>query len=169
MARTKTTPKKDAGSNAGSRMKAFAHAKKTPGHLKAPPQYVENPVSDEQVKEKKRSKAPGRKEGAPKPRRFHPGTVSLRQIRKQQKNVNMCMTKAGFRRWLRAVCDEIDGSIRFFPRAVECLHEAMEDYLVKIADSAQRSVCQNGKIKLTPLAIGQVYDVMRLWGMGVSR
>ena len=46
-------------------------------------------------------------------RRFRPGTVAIREIKKYQKATNFMFAKAPFQRFIRSICDGIDGSLKF--------------------------------------------------------
>ena len=46
-------------------------------------------------------------------RRFRPGTVAIREIKKYQKATNFMLAKAPFQRFIRSICDGIDGSLKF--------------------------------------------------------
>ena len=46
-------------------------------------------------------------------RRFRPGTIALRQIKKYQKTVDMLIPKAPFQRFVRSICEGIDHEVRF--------------------------------------------------------
>jgi histone H3 len=46
-------------------------------------------------------------------RRFRPGTVALREIKRYQKATTFMLAKAPFQRFIRAICDGIDGQLRF--------------------------------------------------------
>ena len=45
--------------------------------------------------------------------RFRPGTVALREIKRYQKKTTLFLAKAPFQRFIRAICDGIDGQLRF--------------------------------------------------------
>lgn len=76
-----------------------------------------------------------------KPRRFKPGTVALREIRKYQKNTELLIRKLPFQRLVREVAEDQVSSrfptgVRFQAAAVMALQEASESYLIKkLADS----------------------------------
>ena len=62
--------------------------------------------------------------------RFKPGTVTLREIKKYQKSADMLLPRAAFQRLVRAVCTEMDHSLRFQSQALHALQEASEAYVV---------------------------------------
>lgn len=78
-----------------------------------------------------------------KKRRFKPGTVALREIRKYQKSTELLIRKAPFQRLVREVAQEAasvlsgqSSELRFQAAAVRALQEAVESYLVGIYESA---------------------------------
>ena len=46
-------------------------------------------------------------------RRFRPGTVALREIKRYQKATTFMLAKAPFQRFIRSICDGIDAQLRF--------------------------------------------------------
>jgi len=69
-----------------------------------------------------------------KPRRYRPGTVALRQIKKYQKSTELLIRKLPFQRLVKEVVQELfkTESYRFQSTAVLALQEASEDYLVRM-------------------------------------
>ena len=65
-----------------------------------------------------------------KARRFRPGTVALRQIRKYQKSTELLIRKAPFQRLVREVAEGMDVPFRFQSTAVLAIQEAAEAYLI---------------------------------------
>ena len=80
--------------------------------------------------------------GARKKRRYKPGTVALREIRKYQKSTELLMRKLPFQRLVREVANDIAAGTRFpeGPRwqsqAVVALQEAAEAYLVHLFEDS---------------------------------
>ena len=70
--------------------------------------------------------------GVKKRRRHRPGTVALREIRHYQKRTNMLIQKLPFRRLVKEIAIEWKTDMRFQSSAVEALHVASEDYLVRL-------------------------------------
>lgn len=94
--------------------------------------------------------------GVKKPRRYRPGTVALREIRRYQKSTDLCIKKAPFERLVREVAQDYKSYLRFNSSAVRALHEASEDYLVGLfqdtnlcAIHAGRSTIRPGDIQLS--------------------
>jgi histone H3 len=61
--------------------------------------------------------------------RWRPGTVALREIKRYQKATTLLLPKAPFQRFIRSICDGIDGQLRFQSQALLALQEAAESYL----------------------------------------
>ena len=71
-----------------------------------------------------------------KKHRFRPGTVALREIKRYQKATDLLIAKAPFQRFIRAICDGIDGQLRFQSQALLALQEAAESYLTGLFEDA---------------------------------
>ena len=68
-----------------------------------------------------------------KPRRFRPGTVALRQIRKYQKCTELLIRKLPFQRLVKEVVVQMfQTQYRFQSTALLALQEASEDFLVNM-------------------------------------
>jgi len=68
-----------------------------------------------------------------KPRRFRPGTVALRQIRKYQQSTELLIRKLPFQRLVKeVVCQMFQKQYRFQSTALLALQEASEDFLVRM-------------------------------------
>ena len=59
-------------------------------------------------------------------RRFRPGTVALREIRKFQKSTNLLIPKLPFRRLIRQLTQDVSPDKRFQETALLALQEASE-------------------------------------------
>ena len=69
-------------------------------------------------------------------RRFKPGTVALREIKRYQKGSNLLLLKAPFQRLVRAICDGIDSELRFQSQALLAIQEAAESYIVGLFEDS---------------------------------
>jgi histone H3 len=69
-------------------------------------------------------------------RRFKPGTVALREIKRYQKVTNLLLLKAPFQRFVRAICEGIDAQLRFQSQALLAVQEAAEMYLVGLFEDS---------------------------------
>lgn len=75
-------------------------------------------------------KAAKKAEGGKKKRRFHPGTVALRTVKKLQKSTKLLMRKAPFQRLVRELASGHKEGLRWAASAVAALQEATEGYAV---------------------------------------
>ena len=82
-------------------------------------------------------KAPARK-SAPiqmnikRPRRYRPGTIALREIRKFQKTTDLLIRKLPFQKLVREIATTFKSDLRFQTQAILALQEACEAYLVHL-------------------------------------
>ena len=82
------------------------------------------------VRSKKSSKGSARRK-----RRFRPGTVALREIRKYQKSTELLIRKIPFQRLVREIVYKIkDKDFKFQSTALLALQEASEEFLVNMFD-----------------------------------
>ena len=74
--------------------------------------------------------------GVKKPRRFRPGTVALREIRRYQKSTELLIRKLPFQRLVKEVVQDMFPTLnlRFQSTALLALQEASEDFLVRMFD-----------------------------------
>ena len=74
----------------------------------------------------------GMKEEERKKRRYKPGTVALREIKRYQKQTEMLLPRAPFQRLVRQICHNFDHELRFQSQALLALQEATEAYVVSL-------------------------------------
>ena len=74
--------------------------------------------------------------GVPRRRRFRPGTVALREIRKQQKSTALLIPKAPFLSLVKEILQQGGGDYRMQSAAVAALQEAGEAYIVGLFEDA---------------------------------
>ena len=68
-------------------------------------------------------------------RRFRPGTVALREIRKYQKSTELLIRKIPFQRLVREIVQKMKGKdYKFQSTALLALQEASEQFLVNMFD-----------------------------------
>ena len=86
------------------------------------------------------------KGGVRKPRRFRPGTVALREIRKYQKSTDLLIRKIPFQRLVREICRSFEKTLgyglRFQSTALLALQEGAEAYLVNMFSQCN-DICQH--------------------------
>ena len=100
------------------------------------------------------------KGGVRKPRRFRPGTVTLREIRKYQKSTDLLIRKVPFQRLVREICrgftKTLGYELRFQSLALQALQEGAESYLVNMFSQCNDICLHSKRVTL------QVKDIM-LW------
>ena len=74
----------------------------------------------------KKPVAKGDEKAVKKPRRYRPGTVSLREIRKYQRSVEPVLPYAPFVRLVREVAQDFKSDVRFEKSALQALRVAAE-------------------------------------------
>ena len=113
-----------------------------------------NPKKRKQLNPKKRKqlKPAASADGEARKRRYKPGTVALRQIRKYQKSADNLLPRATFKRLVKSITDELtadntyfDGGVRFKSDAVDALQAASEDELVTLFNLANAINIDIGK------------------------
>ncbi|KIW35781.1 histone H3 [Exophiala oligosperma] len=65
-------------------------------------------------------------------RRYRPGTVALREIRRYQKSTDLLIRKLPFQRLVREIAQSLNSDLRFQSSALGALQEAAENYLVSL-------------------------------------
>ncbi len=91
--------------------------------------------------------------GVRKKRRFKPGTVALREIRKYQKSTELLLRKLPFQRLAREVSNEITAvgdDKRWQSAAVIALQEAAEAYLVHLYEDTNLNAIHAKRITIMP-------------------
>ena len=95
---------------------------------------------------RKSTKADGQK----KSRRYRPGTVALREIRKYQKTTDLLIKKAPFQRLVREVSQDFKADLRFQSSAVMALQEASEAYLVGLFEDTNLCAIHARRVTIMP-------------------
>ena len=69
-------------------------------------------------------------------RKYKPGTVALREIRKIQKSTALLLKKAPFQRLVRGAASAFKGSLKFKKSALAAFQEAAEAYATSTLEGA---------------------------------
>tara|TARA_B100002051_G_C16514678_1_gene524629 strand:+ start:314 stop:724 length:411 start_codon:yes stop_codon:yes gene_type:complete len=88
--------------------------------------------------------------GVKKPRRYRPGTVALREIRKYQKNTELLLRKLPFQRLIREIATDFKTDLRFQSSAVCALQEACEAYLVGLFEDTNLCAIHAKRVTIMP-------------------
>ena len=88
-----------------------------------------------------------------KPRRYRPGTVALRDIRKQQQSTNMALPKSTFKALVQEVARNMSlgGDMRISSKAYPMLQAAAEDYIIDLMRGAQVRAIDRKGVTVTAL------------------
>ena len=85
-----------------------------------------------------------------KPRRYRPGTVALREIRKYQKSTELLIRKLPFQRLVREIAGEIKPDLRFQSTAILALQEAAEAYIISIMEDSNLCAIHAKRVTVMP-------------------
>ncbi|GAX86066.1 hypothetical protein CEUSTIGMA_g13480.t1 [Chlamydomonas eustigma] len=88
--------------------------------------------------------------GVQKQRRYRPGTVALREIRKYQKSTELLIRKLPFQRLVREIGDIYKSDIRWCSSAVLALQEAAEAYLVGLFEDTNLCAIHAKRVTICP-------------------
>ena len=88
--------------------------------------------------------------GIKKPRRYCPGTVALRQIRKYQKTTDLLLRKAPFQRLIREISLDFKSNLRYQGSAILALQEASKDYLVRLLEDTNMCAIHSKRVTIMP-------------------
>ena len=83
-------------------------------------------------------------------RRFRPGTVALREIRKYQKSTDLLIRKLPFQRLVREIAQEFKADLRFQSAAILCLQEAAENYLTNLFEDTNLCAIHAKRVTIQP-------------------
>ncbi|KZO90377.1 histone-fold-containing protein [Calocera viscosa TUFC12733] len=115
MARTKQTARKSTGGKAPRQ------------------QWAAHQARSKKIKDGKGKGIGGEK----KPRRYRPGTIALREIRRYQKGTQLLIRKLPFQRLVREISQDFKTDLRFQSSALGALQEAAESYLIGVFEDTQ--------------------------------
>ena len=95
-----------------------------------------------------------------KPRRYRPGTVALREIRRYQKSTELLIRKLPFQRLVRELAQDLGKiNIRFQSGAIMALQEALEAYLVGLLKDANLCTVHAKRVTIMPKDIQLVWQI----------
>lgn len=85
-----------------------------------------------------------------KARRFRPGTVALREIRKYQQSSELLIKKMPFQRLVREIVQEIRDDLRLRASALAALQHAAEAYLVGLFEDTNLCAIHAKRVTIMP-------------------
>lgn len=93
--------------------------------------------------------APASPPNCTRKRKWKPGTVALREIRKQQKSVKSMLPRAAFERLVREIVAETTESVRLQRGALDALQQGAEDHIVELLKRSQTLALHAGRVTIT--------------------
>ncbi|KAK4685608.1 hypothetical protein P7C73_g4533, partial [Tremellales sp. Uapishka_1] len=107
----------------------------------------------------------------PTKKRYRPGTVALREIRKYQKTSDLLLRKLPFSRVVREITEDISsiqaGNLRWQRSAILALQEAAEAFLVHLFEDANLCAVHAKRVTIQPKDIWLARRIRGQWqGMG---
>ena len=86
----------------------------------------------------------------PKPHRWRPGTVALREIRKYQKSTELLIRKLPFQRLVREIAQDFKSDLKFQGSAILALQESAEAYLVALFEDTNLCAIHAKRVTIMP-------------------
>ena len=83
-------------------------------------------------------------------RRYRPGTVALREIRRYQKTADLLIRKAPFQRLVREIAQEMKRDVRFQSTALLALQEAAEMHLIQLFEDTNLCALHAKRVTVMP-------------------
>lgn len=83
-------------------------------------------------------------------KRFRPGTVALREIRKYQKSTDLLIRRRPFIRLVREIIEDFVNNFRCQSTAILALQEAAESYLVKLFQESNSCAIHAKRVTIKP-------------------
>ena len=109
------------------------------------------------AKAAKKSGVKAPKGGVKKPRRYRPGTVALKEIRRYQKSTDLLIRKLPFQRLVREIAGDhkvitspLCGKVKFQSAAIMALQEAAEAYLVGLFEDTNLCAIHAKQVTIMP-------------------
>jgi len=83
-------------------------------------------------------------------RRYRPGTVALREIRKYQKSTELLIRRLPFQRLVREIAQSYKADLRFQGTALMALQEATEAYVVGLFEDTNMCAIHAKRVTIMP-------------------
>ena len=99
---------------------------------------------------KKSPKKSPRSAGVKKPHRFRPGTVALREIRRQQRSTDSIFPFAAIKRLAKEIAQDFDEDIIFRDNAIRGIRAYIEDHLIGLYEDANISAIHAERKTVSP-------------------
>ncbi len=83
-------------------------------------------------------------------KRWRPGTVALREIRKYQKSTELLIKKAPFQRLVKEITQNLHRELRFQTTAIAALQESAETYIVSLFEDTMLCAMHARRVTIMP-------------------
>ncbi|KAL2020272.1 hypothetical protein VTK56DRAFT_8596 [Thermocarpiscus australiensis] len=103
----------------------------------------------------------------PKKRRYRPGTLALREIRRYQNNTDLLMSKLPFARLVREIaldCRPSGEELRWQSQAILALQEAAEAFLVHLFEDTNLCAIHARRVTIMQKDIQLARRIRGVWG-----
>ena len=88
-----------------------------------------------------------------KPRRYKPGSVALREIRRYQKSTDLLIRKLPFQRLVREIAQDFKSDVHFQSSAIGALQEATEAYLISLFEDTNLCAIHAKRVTIRKLSL----------------
>lgn len=95
-----------------------------------------------------------------KTRRYKPGTVALREIRKQQVKTDLAIPRAPFKMLTKEITQEFVDEMRFSANSFDMIQTYIENYLIKVLENSNLNAIHAGRQTIEPKDIRLTRRVM---------
>lgn len=85
-----------------------------------------------------------------KRKRFRPGVVALREIRKFQKSTELLISRLPFQRLVKEIIQDFKSELRCQSRAIEALQQAAEAFIVELFENANLCAIHAKRVTIQP-------------------
>jgi len=99
---------------------------------------------------KKKARKSAGASGVKKSRKWHPGTVALREIRRYQKGTDLLLRKAPFQRLVRELASNYKDGLRFQSAAIAAIQESTEAYCVGLLSDSNLCAVHARRVTIMP-------------------
>ncbi|KAF2490277.1 histone-fold-containing protein [Lophium mytilinum] len=103
----------------------------------------------------------------PKKRRYKPGTLALREIRRYQKSTDLLLLKLPFSRLVREIALDLlppDQEYRWQSQAIQALQEAAEAFLVHLFEDTNLCAIHAKRVTIMQKDIQLARRIRGAWG-----
>jgi histone H3 len=86
-----------------------------------------------------------------KKRRYRPGTVAIREIRKYQKSTENLIQRLPFKKLVKEILQDYQDGFLVSKEALSCLQESAEMFLVNLLEDTQLAAIHAKRITIKPI------------------